>query len=56
MSMIEDIFFYVMVGLMPSMVVLGLLLRRNPFEQKPIAQENDELATMGDEPRSSGTS
>jgi hypothetical protein len=37
----SDIVFYVMVALIPSMLVLGLLLRRNPFDQKLRLSEAD---------------
>jgi hypothetical protein len=56
MSMFEDVFFYIMVGLMPSMAVLGLLLRRNPFDQEPIAHEPDDRTMVdGFRDPSSGT-
>jgi hypothetical protein len=42
MSMICDILGYVMIALIPSMLVLGLLLRRNPFDQKPILFRGSE--------------
>jgi hypothetical protein len=47
MSMIYDILFYVMVVLIPSMLVLGLLLRRNPFDQTSVLfHESDDLTTV----------
>ena len=45
--MIYDILGYVLIALIPSMLVLGLLLRRNPFDQKPILfRESDDLMTV----------
>jgi len=47
MSMIYDILGYVLIALIPSMLVLGLLLRRNPFDQKPILfRGSDDLMTI----------
>jgi hypothetical protein len=36
--MFGDVIFYFMVSLIPSMIVLALLLRRNPFEEKETAE------------------
>jgi hypothetical protein len=41
-----------MVGLMPSMAMLGLLLRRNPFDQKPTLEDLAQIDDFFD--RSSG--
>jgi hypothetical protein len=38
----SDILFYVMVALIPSMLVLGLLLRRNPFDQNQDLSHGDD--------------
>jgi hypothetical protein len=48
MSMIYDILRYVMIALIPSMLVLGLLLRRNPFDQKKaiLFRGSDDLMTV----------
>jgi hypothetical protein len=37
----SDILFYIMVALLPSLLVLGLLLRRNPFDQKTILSQGN---------------
>jgi hypothetical protein len=47
MSTTSDILFYIMVGLMPSMIALGLLLRQNPFDQNLIVfHESDDHTTV----------
>jgi len=54
MSMIYDILGYVLIALIPSMLVLGLLLRRNPFDQKPILfRGSDDLMTVDSSQRHS---
>jgi hypothetical protein len=45
--MLSDVIFYLMVWLIPSMAVLALLLRRNPFEEGGTERNSDRRSGPG---------